>query len=483
MSIRVTCEKCGVVLKVKEELAGTKGKCPACKGTLNVPTLEEAARAAGAPLGASETAAAAGAGDTGALKIPTKTKAAPKAPAAEAAPPPPPETNGSKVKPAPTDDLSEPTPRPKAAKPAPGDSPRPVTPEAEANDDADKPRSGKAAAEKAPAEKPQSAGKPKLRMSETDAEDGPQPEPPAENESKKPAAEAKPAAPAEAVPPAEAAPPAGKDAAKSGDGDFDLDSFLMEGPKPKALPPIPDDSAAKKGAAPRPGAGRRLSMSDDETNVSGPSETLPPPNKGRLSTAESAMAALSGASGTASSAKDLLAKASQEGRSRAAQMPKEERERFDYAGAFKSIGKQFGPHIAGTVILCAVLYFGMNYMLGSNVQLPPLARVSGKVTLKNQPLAGVVVNFTPIVVKDPAESSQKKGAPRGATGLTDEEGNFELMYMEGVRGAVIGQNRVWIDPFNPENYKKVPGAYTSAGTSGDIREVKEANSPMNIELK
>ena len=48
----VTCEKCGVVLKVKEDLAGTKGKCPACKGTLHVPTLEEAARAAAGPLAA-----------------------------------------------------------------------------------------------------------------------------------------------------------------------------------------------------------------------------------------------------------------------------------------------------------------------------------------------------------------------------------------------------------------------------------------------
>jgi len=483
MSIRVTCEKCGVVLKVKDELAGTKGKCPACKGTLNVPTLEEAASAAGAPLGASETAAAAGAGDTGALKIPPKTKTATKAAAADSGPPPSPEANGSKVKHTPASEAPPRTPSAPAVAESPTDdlseaapskdddaAPRPRMPDAGAEDASEKPKSKKASGEKPPA-----SGKPRLRMSETDAEDSPEPEAPA---AKKPAAEGK-AAPLEEPAPA---PPPTKNAPKPGDGDFDLDSFLMEGPKPKTLPPVPDPGAAKKGAPPRPSAGRRLSMSDDETNVSGPSETLPPPNKGRLSPAESAAAALAGGAGTASSAKDLLAKASQEGRNRASQMPKEPRERFDYAGALKQIVKQFGPHIAGTVVLCAVLYFGMNYMLGSNVKLPPLARVSGKVTLKSQPLAGVVVTFTPIVVKDPADS-QKKDSVRSATALTDEEGNYELMYMEGIRGAVIGQNRVWIDPFSPENYKKVPGAYTSPATSGDIREVKEANSPMNIDLK
>ncbi|HVJ84336.1 MAG TPA: hypothetical protein VM452_01765, partial [Caulifigura sp.] len=94
MSIRVTCEKCGVVLKVKEELAGTKGKCPACRGTLNVPTLEQAAAAA--PLSATETAPTAAVGDTGAIKIPTKprsTKVA--ASPGDSTPPPPVGSNGT----------------------------------------------------------------------------------------------------------------------------------------------------------------------------------------------------------------------------------------------------------------------------------------------------------------------------------------------------------------------------------------------------
>ena len=197
------------------------------------------------------------------------------------------------------------------------------------------------------------------------------------------------------------------------------------------------------------------------------------------------MSALTGGSGTASSAKDLLARASQEGRNRASQMPEEARERIDIAGAVKTIVQQYGLQIIGTIALCAVLYFGMDYMMGTNIDLPPLARVSGKVTLKGTPVPGVVVNFTPIGSKDSKDGEEKKlkkGAPRSATALTDKDGNYKLMYMEGIRGAVIGQNRVWIDPFAPENFKKSPGQWQSAGTSGDIREVKETGGEENIEL-
>jgi hypothetical protein len=55
------------------------------------------------------------------------------------------------------------------------------------------------------------------------------------------------------------------------------------------------------------------------------------------------------------------------------------------------------------------------------------------------------------------------------------------MYEEGIRGAVVGQNRVWIDPFTPENYKKIPGSWTTAGTS-EIREVKATGGEENIDI-
>lgn len=40
MSIRYECEKCGSVLKIKEELAGKPGKCPKCKTAFTVPSAD-----------------------------------------------------------------------------------------------------------------------------------------------------------------------------------------------------------------------------------------------------------------------------------------------------------------------------------------------------------------------------------------------------------------------------------------------------------
>jgi hypothetical protein len=477
-----------VVLKVKEDLAGTKGKCPACKGTLNVPTLEEAAKAAAAPLGATETAAATSAEDTGAIKVPTKTKTAKAAGAAGASL----EANGESAH-APRSEAPSPT----SIEPPP--PPRTTSPLAESATDDLNPPNGQAPpkaegksrlkmpdADSAPAaEKPPAAAKKKLRMSETDSESSVAPAATPEGSA---SPEAQGEAPASAAAPTEPAKDApAKDASAKDPGakdEFDLDSFLMEGPKPKALPPVGEQAPGKKAPGSRPGSGRRLSMSDDETNVPGPSETLPPPNKARGSAADSALSALTGGAGTASSAKDLLARASQEGRARASQMPDEKRERFDFAGAITTIAREYGLHVVGTVALCAVLYFGMNYMLEDSADLPPLADVYGKVTLKGQAVPGVVVNFTPVGTKDNKEGGQKvkKGAPRSASALTDQDGNYELMYMEGVPGAVVGQNRVWIAPQSPEDFKKIPGNYQSAGTSGDIREVKETGGEQNIEL-
>lgn len=42
MSIRYKCDKCGSTLNIKDELAGTAGKCPKCKTAFTVPTLAAA---------------------------------------------------------------------------------------------------------------------------------------------------------------------------------------------------------------------------------------------------------------------------------------------------------------------------------------------------------------------------------------------------------------------------------------------------------
>src|SRR5262245_25821039 len=67
---------------------------------------------------------------------------------------------------------------------------------------------------------------------------------------------------------------------------------------------------------------------------------------------------------------------------------------------------------------------------------PPLAEVSGKVTMNGQPLKNVRVDFHP----DPDKGTSGKGS----TGTTDENGNFTLKYDGGKPGAIVGHHRVII---------------------------------------
>lgn len=46
MTIRYTCTECGAVLKIKDEKAGTEGKCPKCRTPFTVPTASEESDAA-----------------------------------------------------------------------------------------------------------------------------------------------------------------------------------------------------------------------------------------------------------------------------------------------------------------------------------------------------------------------------------------------------------------------------------------------------
>src|SRR5262249_39671317 len=55
MTIRYTCEECGAVLNIKDELAATQGHCPRCQVEFTVPPVE-----GGTAVAAKEPAAVAG---------------------------------------------------------------------------------------------------------------------------------------------------------------------------------------------------------------------------------------------------------------------------------------------------------------------------------------------------------------------------------------------------------------------------------------
>ncbi|QDT47409.1 carboxypeptidase regulatory-like domain-containing protein [Symmachiella dynata] len=66
---------------------------------------------------------------------------------------------------------------------------------------------------------------------------------------------------------------------------------------------------------------------------------------------------------------------------------------------------------------------------GGNGDRPEIGTVEGTITLDGKPFQEVVVVFIP-----------DKGRP--STGVTDEEGRYELKYLEDAEGAKIGHHKV-----------------------------------------
>ncbi len=91
-----------------------------------------------------------------------------------------------------------------------------------------------------------------------------------------------------------------------------------------------------------------------------------------------------------------------------------------------------------------------------------VANAQGEVTLDGQPISNVVVSFSP-------ESTGPDGTPgKSATGITDEQGKFQLSTYEIGDGALVGTHRVTVsmDGPNPTPPGKLPENYTVEVTPG-----------------
>jgi hypothetical protein len=101
--------------------------------------------------------------------------------------------------------------------------------------------------------------------------------------------------------------------------------------------------------------------------------------------------------------------------------------------------------------------------------LPPLGMVSGNVILDNQPLVGVSINFKPEV-------------GRAATATTDAKGNYELLYVYGVKGCKIGPNTVMFEWPLEESGRPIPRRYV--GLDSELKvEVQKGRNKFDFDLK
>ena len=377
MTIRYTCDKCGSVLKIKDELAGTDGKCPKCKTRFVIPQpAPEAEHSAETPTHKSLP------------KVAPKAPATPKLPAKEA-------TSGDSI---------------------------PTTKHSKA------PTNG---SEKAPA---------------------------------------KPAAKATAKP--------------ADDDEFDPVSFLMEGPskKPTFEPDDEDEDPpprSRSGSPPSKGkaSGRGFSLDDDFEDDE---LDAPPPTRKWGAKGGNSSSAERESVNSRNVAQDLLSRSMEESRVRAGEMPEAKpRFDFDFAGMFREVGLKTGGMILGTILGAYLIYAGMQSMIGTKVNLPPLGYVSGNITYEGQPAIGVKVYVSPVERAIPG-ANEKKERARDSIGITNATGDFVAYYLPDTVGARVGPCRIWMESMDPKIV--VPPKYGMGSTH--VVEVKSGpNEPMKIELK
>lgn len=138
-------------------------------------------------------------------------------------------------------------------------------------------------------------------------------------------------------------------------------------------------------------------------------------------------------------------------------------------------------------ILYGLGLFALLFVLGCNAaDVPELAYVEGTVTMDGKPLEGALVTF----------NSVSGGRP--SYGRTDESGWYEVIYMDGVEGALPGDHVVWISTFregngdseDPEERKsrkeEVPAQYNiNASDNPEMTRTVKAgeDNVINFELK
>lgn len=136
--------------------------------------------------------------------------------------------------------------------------------------------------------------------------------------------------------------------------------------------------------------------------------------------------------------------------------------------------KQIGFGSLIVFVVCYGMYSLMSSMMGGP-KLPPLARVSGTVTLDGKPLPGASVLFQPIV-----EGPKVSTRVAASIGITDKLGHFDLQYVQGVYGAALGKHSIQVRATNDAGLEIVPARYNYNSELGF--EVTKSSKPADFAL-
>jgi len=160
---------------------------------------------------------------------------------------------------------------------------------------------------------------------------------------------------------------------------------------------------------------------------------------------------------------------------------KSDEAKVDYIGGAKTFIVNVLPGAVVIGLMCWGAYFLSNQILTGKGNYPPLGQVSGRVTLNGQPLSGATVRFAP---KDPIYGEGQGGKRLAASvslGITDDNGNYSLLYVKDVNGAYIGQHKVQIEAKDPSGRERLLPEFNSRSTLE--REVKAGSQVMDFDVK
>jgi DNA-directed RNA polymerase subunit RPC12/RpoP len=150
----------------------------------------------------------------------------------------------------------------------------------------------------------------------------------------------------------------------------------------------------------------------------------------------------------------------------------------EMAAYFTAMGWPFFVGVAAFVGLC----FGIYWFLTPKLDLPPLAQVSGTVTLDGAPLPKAQVKFQPLI----ESTANARLNVATSFGFTDDDGKFTLQYayIDGrvILGAALGKHMVTVNVNGGDGQERLAPEYSSTMQSVLKQDVVKGMPPVELKL-
>ena len=153
---------------------------------------------------------------------------------------------------------------------------------------------------------------------------------------------------------------------------------------------------------------------------------------------------------------------------------------YDYTLFFREFGLR-GLLILGALVVGVFLsVMAGRYLVMTSLKTPPLVRLSGTVTLDGQPVANAMIYFAPYEMEVPGS---RRDRSRTSIGKSDDKGAFKMMYSpdDHIEGVRVGKNRVWVVHFGQKG-SDVPHAWSEGGVREQMIEKGKSYIPFDINM-